>query len=70
LNEAGIVSLKVFDLAGRKVTTLVNEIKAAGMHQAMWNGKDALGNAMPSGMYFYRIEANGKVQTKKMQLLK
>ena len=70
LNEAGIVSLKVFDLAGREVTTLVNEIKAAGMHQAMWNGKDALGNAMPSGMYFYRIEANGKVQTKKMQLLK
>ncbi len=70
LSQAGPVKLKVFDLMGREVATLVNEHKAAGTHQAMWSGKDALGNAMPSGMYLYRIESNGKVQTKKMQLLK
>ena len=70
LKKAGIISLKIFDLMGREVTTLVNEHKIAGMHNAIWNGKDAFGKAMPSGMYLYRIEADGIVETRKMQLLK
>jgi flagellar hook assembly protein FlgD len=70
LKKAGIISLKIFDLMGREVATLVNGHKITGTHKAMWNGKDTFGNAMPSGMYLYRIEADGIVETRKMQLLK
>ncbi|MEA1880969.1 MAG: T9SS type A sorting domain-containing protein, partial [Candidatus Marinimicrobia bacterium] len=70
LNEAGTISLKVFDLMGREVATLLNEYKTAGTHKVLWNGRDASGNSLPSSMYLYRLESNGLVQTKKMQLLK
>jgi hypothetical protein len=70
LNKGGIVTLKVFDIAGREVATLFHGEKSAGAHHVTWNGKDGFGNQMPTGMYIYRIESNGLVQSKKMQLLK
>ena len=70
LNKGGIVTLKVFDIAGREVVTLFHGEKSAGAHHVNWNGKDGFGNQMPTGMYIYRIESNGLVQSKKMQLLK
>ncbi|MBC8346301.1 MAG: T9SS type A sorting domain-containing protein [Candidatus Marinimicrobia bacterium] len=70
LNQGGLVSLTVFDLMGKEVATLVKDHQEPGAHQAIWNGKDRNGNAMPSGMYFYQLIANGFAQTKKMQLLK
>jgi hypothetical protein len=67
-----IVSLKVFDLLGREVTTLVNEKKSAGSYQVPWNA-----SGLASGMYFYRIEAIASldpskrfVDVKKMLLLR
>ncbi len=65
----GKVSMKLFDMSGREVATLVNEIKTAGYHSVNFNG-----SALSSGVYFYRInvESNGKnfVDTKKMMLVK
>ena len=57
--------LKVYDVLGREVATLVNEQKEAGTHNITW---DAAG--LPSGMYFYRLEAGGLVQTRKLVLLR
>ena len=70
LDENGPVTLRVFDLMGRKISTLVNNVKKAGTHHIVWNGKDTFGNKMPSGLYLYSLESNGRVDTKKMQLLK
>jgi flagellar hook assembly protein FlgD len=55
---------------GKEVATLVNRYQESGVRQAIWSGKDGNGNVMPSGIYFYRLEVNGLVLTKKMQLLK
>jgi len=65
------VSLKVYDLLGREVTTLVNEDRAAGYHDARFNA-----GTVASGVYFYRMEAKprdggqGFQQTRKMMVVK
>ncbi|HEY4644389.1 MAG TPA: T9SS type A sorting domain-containing protein, partial [Bacteroidota bacterium] len=46
------VLLKVYDVLGREVATLVQEIQPAGMHQTSFNARE-----LPSGVYFYRIQA-------------
>lgn len=62
---SSFVLLRVFDVLGREVATLVNETKAAGRYSVDWN---AAGH--PSGLYFYRLSANGKTGLKRMMLLK
>lgn len=63
------VSLKIFDITGREVADLVNETKAAGYYTVSFNA-----SALSSGMYFYRINAEGNgqnfVETKKMMLIR
>ena len=59
------VTLKVFDVLGREVTTLVNGKNQPGEHFVSWNALN-----VPSGVYFYRIVAGDFVQTKKMVLVK
>jgi hypothetical protein len=56
LPQAGTVTLRVFDILGQQVTTLVNGPMGAGAHEAEWNGRDAAGRVLASGVYFYRIE--------------
>jgi len=65
VKEEGIVSVKVFNSLGQEVATLVNDKKEVGYHYAEWN---AVG--LPSGMYFYRINAGDFTETKKMILIK
>ncbi len=60
-----LVSLKVYDVLGKEVAILVNEEKKAGYHSIDFNGSD-----LPSGVYFYRLQAGSFVQTRKMILLK
>jgi hypothetical protein len=67
--EAGRVGLKILTLLGQEVRTLVDEEKPAGSAEAQWDGKDGLGRKVGSGVYLYRLEAQGLVQTKKMILL-
>jgi Leucine-rich repeat (LRR) protein len=62
---SGFVSLKVFDVLGREVATLVNEVKQPGIHSAVFDGTN-----LPSGVYFYRLTGGEHVQTKTMVHLK
>jgi subtilisin family serine protease len=65
LAAPGQVRLIVYDMLGREVSTLVNEKKGAGAHTVRFDA-----GRLASGVYFYRLEANGFVQTKKMTLLR
>jgi hypothetical protein len=65
LSKAGFVSVKVFDLLGREVATLVNEFKQAGSYPATWNATD-----FGSGVYFYKMQSGSFTSTKKMILMK
>ncbi len=72
-NEVGFVSLKVYDVLGNEIATLVNEEKPAGSYEVNFNAA-----GLSSGMYFYKLQAldpetssgQGFVETKKMLLLK
>ena len=61
----GFVTLKVYDVLGREVATLVNEEKSAGEYEIEFNG-----SKLPSGIYFYQLKTGNFVETKKMVLLK
>ncbi|MFQ5496092.1 MAG: T9SS type A sorting domain-containing protein, partial [Phycisphaerae bacterium] len=64
------VRLTVYDVAGRRVATLVDETRPAGAHRVVWDRMSRSGNPVASGVYFYRIEAGKFKMTKKMVLLK
>ncbi len=64
------VRLAIYDLLGREVAKLIDDNRAAGNHTMEWNGFDARGQRVSSGIYFYRIEAEGFIQTRKLTLLK
>jgi|GEM_PF-1505656 len=71
LPEKSFVTLKVFDILGKEVATLVNETKSAGYHTVIFDaGHSERGRGMTSGVYIYTLSANGIVQTKKMLLTK
>ncbi|MGH8004990.1 MAG: FG-GAP-like repeat-containing protein [Limisphaerales bacterium] len=70
LPEAANVRLEVFNILGQKVTTLVNRYEAAGPKSALWDGTDAAGNKVSSGIYFYKLSAGDYIATKKMMLVK
>jgi len=70
LTKSGLVNIKIYDLIGREVTTLLNSIKNPGLHNVSWRGKDQFGNNMPSGIYIYQIQKDGFIVSKKMHLLK
>jgi hypothetical protein len=63
--DFGLVSLKVFDVLGREVATLVNEVRSPGTYTVRWDG-----SGQPSGVYFYRLQAGGFVETKRMIMVK
>jgi hypothetical protein len=65
------LKLRIYDVEGRLVKTLVDERRIAGVHRVIWNGTDATGARVSSGLYFYRlITDDGQVRTRKMMLLK
>ncbi|MBS3945163.1 MAG: T9SS type A sorting domain-containing protein, partial [Melioribacter sp.] len=71
LPEKSFVTLKVFDILGKEVATLVNETKSAGYHTVIFDaGHSERGRGMTSGVYIYTIQANGITQSKKMLLAK
>ena len=70
LSTAGHAKLKVYDAAGRLVATLVDEYCDAGRHEVLWDGRDTAGRMSSAGVYLYRLEADGVVETKRMLLVK
>jgi hypothetical protein len=66
----GPFRLTVHDAAGRRVRTLRDGVAPAGWHDARWDGRDDAGRRVASGVYFYRLEAPGGTQARKMLLLK
>ncbi len=69
LPKAGNVTLKVYDVLGREVATLVNEEKSAGIYKIKFNPVSSFRNPA-SGVYFYQLKAGEFVETKKMLLIK
>ncbi len=65
LPKSGLVTMKVYDILGKEVATLVNEVKNAGSYSVDFDGAN-----LSSGMYFYKISVNGFSEVKKMMLLK
>jgi hypothetical protein len=70
LATAGQARLVVYDVAGNRVATLVDEHRAAGRHHVVWDGRDARGRRSASGVYFYHFAADGCRETKRMVLVK
>jgi hypothetical protein len=62
--------LSVFAVDGAEVARLINETRPAGIHAVRWDGRDAAGRPLASGVYFYRLEATGRVLTRKLVLLR
>ena len=71
LARDGRVQLRIYDVAGRHVRTLLDEGMTAGAGKlAIWNGLDDTGNHVSSGVYFYRFEAGDFAATKKLVVMK
>ena len=65
LPKQGLVTIKVYDMLGKEIETLVNEVKSAGKYTVDFNG-----SKLSSGVYFYRIQANDFIDVKRMMLVK
>lgn len=70
LPRDGHVALRVFDLSGRVVRTLVDESLARAAHEYKWDGTDDAGHRVASGTYYYRVETDQRTATGKMMLVK
>lgn len=70
LNRKSKISLKIYDICGRLVRSLIEQEEIPGYHEICWDGKDAFGKNVGSGIYFYRLEAGDYVKIKKMLLLR
>jgi WD40 repeat protein len=70
LPEAGVVNLTVYDITGRTVRTLKNGYTSGGVLEIVWDGRDANGRIVASGVYVYRLAAKQGVATKRMTLLR
>lgn len=70
LSEASRVNITIYNVLGQHVRTLVNELKPAGTHSLVWNGKNDAGERVTNGVYLYRMEAGSVSVTRKLILMK
>jgi hypothetical protein len=70
LSKASQVKVDIYNVLGQKVRDLFEGHQNAGTHILIWNGRDNFGKQLSSGIYLYRLEADGFQQTKKMTLMK
>jgi glycosidase len=68
--KPGLVTLKIYDILGREVKTLVNDFKNTGRYNVTWDGDNNFGRKVASGIYFYRLVAGSFTVTKKMILMR
>ena len=70
VKQSQLVTLKIFDVLGNEVATLVNEEKQPGVYEVEFNGHSDEGQNLSSGFYFYQLDAGSITYTKKMILLR
>jgi len=70
LSQAGPVCIRVYDIYGRSVRTLLDAVLPAGEHSVTWNGRDDDGLPLASGTFCYRVQAGNRTETRKMTLMK
>ncbi|MDZ7360218.1 MAG: FG-GAP-like repeat-containing protein [candidate division KSB1 bacterium] len=71
LPQQSVVTIKIFDLAGHEVATLLDRVELpAGRHQRVWDGRDAQGRTTVSGIYFCRLTATGFAKTVKLTMMR
>ncbi|MGH7450169.1 MAG: T9SS type A sorting domain-containing protein [bacterium] len=70
MKEAGIATLRVYNLNGQVIRELLNEYHVAGEHRVLWDGRDDRGRAAASGVYFIRFEAGKEVKVNKVMLVR
>ena len=70
LASPGRVTIRIFDVRGALVRTIVNRSAGSGRHRAVWRGRNDAGEPVSTGVYFARFEASGIEQTRKLVLLK
>lgn len=70
LPKSSNVQIKIYDVLGNEIRTLIDEARIAGKHNIYWNATDNSGKRVSSGVYFYTISADNFTQTKKMVLMK
>jgi hypothetical protein len=68
--DAGRVTLTIYDVRGRRVVTLVDRTIPEGLQRVVWDGVNASGEQVSTGVYFYRLVAGKEVRTRKMVLVK
>jgi hypothetical protein len=64
------VELAVYNVAGQRIRTLVNDVRPPGPHSEVWDGRDDRGQTVAAGVYFARLSAGGEVDTKRMVFVK
>ena len=64
------VEIKIVDILGRRVRTLISEERTAGPHQITWNGLDDHGHPVASGVYLYTLKSEGYTETRKLLLIR
>ena len=64
------VRLVLYDVRGGMIRQLIDDVRHAGSHQAIWDGRDARGREVASGVYFYLLEAGGFRKIRSMVLIK
>jgi hypothetical protein len=69
-NERGRAVLRIYDVRGALVTTLLDEVVDLGERQVRWEGRDRFGREMASGVYFYDLRLNGQRATRKMVMIR
>jgi hypothetical protein len=70
LPATGPVEIAIYDVSGRRVRTLVDAIAPAGVHEAVWNARDQAGRPAAPGVFLCRIRGGGRVETRRLVLLK
>jgi flagellar hook assembly protein FlgD len=68
--EDSYIALRIYDLSGAYITSLMDEISQKGKYTVKWDGTDANGKDVSSGVYFYRFDSNLISMTKKMLLIR
>lgn len=70
LGKRGLAELTIYNMLGQRITTLVHEVKSAGRHVVVWDGRNNNGQPVASGLYFYSLKAGDFIKTNKMVLLR